>query len=71
MSDEFHILPAATRRDLDTPVRLLLESHRPLAFIAGQALYLIAPLAALLGEPRIQTWAARLSAPQLDSSQPR
>lgn len=71
MSDQFRALPPSARRDLDTPMRLLLESHRPLAFVAGQALYLLAPLATLLGERSVETWAARLSAPRPDSSQPR
>jgi hypothetical protein len=51
------------RRQLATPLLLLLASHRPLTFVAGQLLYLLAPLGALLGWEEIDTWAAMLSAP--------
>lgn len=66
MPPDLEFLPPALRRDLRAPVQLLLESHRPLAFVAGQALYVVAPLAALLGEPRVAEWAARLSAMSSD-----
>jgi hypothetical protein len=51
------------RRQLATPLLLLLASHRPLTFVAGQLLYLLAPLGALLGWVEIDAWAALLSAP--------
>ena len=51
------------RRRLTTPLLLLLASHRPLTFVTGQLLYLIAPLGLLLGWATIQDWATLLSAP--------
>jgi hypothetical protein len=51
------------RRNLLTPALLLLTSHRPLAFVAGQLLYLLEPLAGLAGQPRLQPWAELLSDP--------
>jgi hypothetical protein len=51
------------RRELLTPVLVLLASHRPLAFAAGQLLYLLDPLAALAGRPHLSAWAATLSDP--------
>ena len=56
---------AAQRRRMSTPLRLFAEGHAPLAFIAGQALYMIAPLAALLGWAAPQDWAERLSQPNI------
>jgi hypothetical protein len=52
------------RRQLTTPLLLLLASHRPLTFIAGQFFYLLAPLGLLLGWESISEWAALLSAPE-------
>jgi hypothetical protein len=46
------------------PVLCLVAGHRPLAFVTGQLLYLVAPLAALLGQPLCGEWAALLSHPQ-------
>lgn len=51
------------RRQLATPVLLLLASHQPLTFVAGQLLYALVPLAALLGWESVNSWAALLSAP--------
>ncbi|MCC6454970.1 MAG: hypothetical protein IT328_08520 [Caldilineaceae bacterium] len=51
------------RRQLTTPALLLLAGHRPLAFITGQLLYLLAPLGLLLGWESVTDWAALLSAP--------
>ena len=51
------------QRELLTPALLLLTSHRPLAFVASQLLYLLAPLAALAGQPRLQPWAELFSDP--------
>ncbi|HMN27549.1 MAG TPA: hypothetical protein PKE45_05280 [Caldilineaceae bacterium] len=51
------------RRDLLTPALLLLTSHRPLAFVVSQLLYLLEPLAALAGQQRLQPWAELLSDP--------
>jgi len=56
---------AAQRRRMSTPLLLFAGGHAPLAFIAGQALYMVAPLAALLGWTAPQTWAELLSKPNL------
>ena len=52
---------AARRRQLLAPLLLYVSSHAPLAFVAGQALYVVAPLAALLGWRAPQGWAGQLS----------
>jgi hypothetical protein len=57
------LLRAAVERQLTTPLLLFMAGHRPLAFFAGQALYLVAPLAALLGWRDAGSWADLLSAP--------
>jgi hypothetical protein len=54
---------ALADRELLTPALLLLAGHKPLAFVAGQVLYGLAPIAALLGAQSLQAWAALLSAP--------
>jgi hypothetical protein len=51
------------RRQLTTPLLLLLASHRPLTFVSGQLLYTLAPLGSLLGWESVSQWAALLSAP--------
>jgi hypothetical protein len=51
------------RRQLTTPLLLWLMGHRPLTFISGQMLYVLAPLCALLGWEESSEWAALLSAP--------
>jgi hypothetical protein len=51
------------RRQLTTPLLLLMASHNPLAFVAGQLLYALAPLGLLLGWESVPSWAALLSAP--------
>jgi hypothetical protein len=53
----------AARRGLATPLLLLVASHRPLAFAAGQMLHLAAPLGALAGWTGLDGWAAALSDP--------
>lgn len=50
-------------RHLTTTLLLLLASHRPMTFVAGQMLYALAPLCALLGWEQLEDWAALLSAP--------
>lgn len=57
------LLAIAAERQLTTPLLLFLVSHRPLAFFAGQTLYALAPLAALLGLHQTSAWADLLSAP--------
>lgn len=54
---------AARQRQLHTPLLLLLASHQPLTFIAGQMLYALAPLCLLLGWEDVNGWAKLLSAP--------
>ena len=55
---------ALAQRELTRPCLLFVVSHRPCAFVVGQLLYLIAPLAAILGQSAWQEWAALLSQPQ-------
>lgn len=50
--------------NLALPCLLFVMSHRPCAFMTGQLLYVIAPLAALLGFSGCQAWAALLSQPE-------
>jgi hypothetical protein len=57
------LLRAAVDRQMTTPLLLFIAGHRPLAFFAGQALYLAAPLAALLGWRAAESWANLLSSP--------
>lgn len=52
------------RRQLTTPVLLLLASHHPLAFVTGQLLYALAPLGLLLGWESVNDWATLLSGPE-------
>jgi hypothetical protein len=54
---------AIARRQMSTPLLLMLAGHRPLTFVTGQMLYLFAPCAAILGWEGITEWAALLSAP--------
>jgi hypothetical protein len=64
MPTDLELLAATVqRRQLTTPLLLLLASHNPLAFVAGQLLYAIAPLGLLLGWESVTRWAALLSAP--------
>ncbi len=49
--------------NLALPCLLFVVSHRPCAFMTGQLLYMLAPLAALLGFSACQAWAALLSQP--------
>jgi hypothetical protein len=48
-------------RELLTPALCFWASHRPLAFLTAQLLYLLEPLAALAGRPGLATWAALMS----------
>ncbi|CAN5784341.1 hypothetical protein BH10CHL1_BH10CHL1_22820 [soil metagenome] len=56
-------LQALEARALILPCLLFVASHRPCAFVVGQLLYVIAPLAALLGSQTWQDWAGLLSEP--------
>jgi hypothetical protein len=51
------------RRHLTAPLLLMLASHSPLTFVAGQLLYALEPLGLLLGWEGAHRWAALLSAP--------
>ena len=51
------------RYELAAPALLFVASHRPLAFVAGQTLYGLAPLGALLGVGSLGEWAGLLSEP--------
>jgi hypothetical protein len=61
--DPHGLLMTLRRRQLATPLLLILAGHRPLTFLAGQALYAAAPLGALLGWENVEGWAELLSAP--------
>lgn len=64
MPSELEVLTSTVqRRQLTTPLLLLLASHRPLTFVTGQLLYALAPLGLLLGWENASNWAALLSAP--------
>jgi hypothetical protein len=51
------------QRDLTLPLLCFIAGHRPLAFLAGQMLYLVEPLAGLLGQGSVRAWAALFSDP--------
>ena len=62
---DFSTLPSGStqRHKLAAPLRLFAHSHRPLAFVGGQALLAVAPLIALLGWGDAEGWAQWISAP--------
>jgi len=54
-----------TRLGLETPVLLLLESHRPVTFLAGQALLVAQPLLSTFVDPQlIRDYAELLAQPE-------
>jgi hypothetical protein len=55
------LLERLARPPLDTPAALFLLGHQPLRFVAGQMLYLLAPMAELLGWRGWRPWAESLS----------
>ncbi len=57
-------IDSLARRQLIAPALLLIAGHRPLAFIAGQTLYLAAPVGVMLGFDGWTDWAKALSDPQ-------
>lgn len=57
------LLDRIAQRRLDGTALLWLSGHQPLAFVAGQVCWLVAPLALLCGWPQVETWATVLSAP--------
>lgn len=62
-NDLARLVAAVQRRQLVTPLLLLLASHQPLTFVMGQLLYALAPLGSLLGWEYANAWAAFFSAP--------
>lgn len=54
-------LAALEQRELILPCVLFVASHRPFAFVVGQLLYMVGPLAVILGWQVWQDWAAVLS----------
>jgi hypothetical protein len=60
IQDMLHLL---ARRRLATLFLLFIAGHRPLLFVAGQSLYLAAPIASLWGSTIWTEWAELLSAP--------
>ena len=58
-----HTADMLARHEMLTPALLLLAGHRPLAFVVGQLLYGLAPVAALFGLAGCQDWARLLSDP--------
>lgn len=66
-----HALPPAIRQTIDAmmqrqlglPALLFVASHQPLAFVVGQGMHLVAPLALLWGITSWGAWATLLSHP--------
>lgn len=61
-------LEAVRQRQMVLPVLLFVAGHRPLAFLLGQALLIMQPLAALLGLDRLGPWGQMLSRPDVPSN---
>lgn len=56
-------IDAAASREMAETVLLFLAGHRPLAFVAGQALCVLSPVASLVGVAAVGEWSAILSDP--------
>ncbi len=54
---------AIGRRQMVMPALLFLAGHRPLAFVLGQTILVLQPLAALLGANGLAAWGELLSEP--------
>lgn len=66
-----HLLPSLdylARRRMLLPALLLLTSHTPLAFVTGQALWLLSPFDLLFPNANLGDWARLLSHPQAAAS---
>ncbi len=61
-------LEAVRQRQMVLPALLFVAGHRPLAFLLGQALLIMQPLAALLGLDRLGPWGQLLSQPDVPSN---
>jgi hypothetical protein len=59
-----NMLDFVCERQMELPLLLLLASHRPLAFVAGQLLLLALPLTLLMPALPLRVWAELLSHPQ-------
>ena len=62
--EERSLLTNLKRWRLSHTLLLFLAGHRPLAFVASQGLYLVTPLADLLGVPALDRFAQLLSQPE-------
>jgi hypothetical protein len=62
-AETHRIVQAITERELSLPSAIFLTSHRPLAFVLGQLLYVAAPMAGLIGWSGCNDWADILSDP--------
>lgn len=66
MTPDFSVTPVEAllnrlkERQLLQSVLLFAVAHRPLAFVVGQGLYLLAPLSELAGVRGLSEWAERL-----------
>ncbi|MCY3992025.1 MAG: hypothetical protein OXI52_03430 [Caldilineaceae bacterium] len=56
-------LSAIGQRRMVLPAVLFVAGHRPLAFVFGQILLILQPMAALLGSDGLASWAHLLSIP--------
>ena len=57
------VLSAIRQRRMALPAILFLDGHRPLAFVFGQMLLILQPLAGLLGADGLGAWGELLSQP--------
>ncbi len=58
-------LEAVRQRQMVLPALLFVAGHRPLAFLLGQTLLIVQPLAALLGLDHLGPWGQLLSQPEM------
>ncbi len=56
-------LAAIRQRQMVLPALLFLAGHRPLAFVLGQMLLILQPLAAIFGADGLAVWSELLSQP--------
>ncbi len=52
------------RHGMAAAALLYVTAHQPLAFAAGHLVAVVAPVAALLGAPRLMDWAQLLTSPE-------
>ena len=58
------IFTALETREMQIPGLLFFASHRPLAFLVAQILYLVEPIAGLIGWQECAKWATILGEPE-------